>query len=112
MRSTERFTGLANVYGQARPTYPPELVRWCLEQAPAPGSRLHLQRILPTVEHIHDAHLIFKDPVNHLVVTDHQAPMAKPLVLEPRFHLTTEGELFQQACTGEYVLNDAIGHGR
>ncbi|MBK8613096.1 MAG: class I SAM-dependent methyltransferase [Flavobacteriales bacterium] len=37
MRSTERFTGLATIYGQARPTYPPELVRWCLEQAPAPG---------------------------------------------------------------------------
>jgi len=37
MRSTERFTGLANVYGQARPTYPPELLHWCLEQAPAPG---------------------------------------------------------------------------
>ncbi|MBK9075311.1 MAG: class I SAM-dependent methyltransferase [Flavobacteriales bacterium] len=37
MRSTERFTGLANIYGQARPTYPQELVRWCLEQAPAPG---------------------------------------------------------------------------
>jgi|GEM_PF-3980166 SAM-dependent methyltransferase len=37
MRSTERFTGLANLYGQARPTYPPELVRWCLEQVPAPG---------------------------------------------------------------------------
>lgn len=34
MRSTERFTGLANVYGQARPTYPQELVRWCLEQTP------------------------------------------------------------------------------
>jgi 16S rRNA G1207 methylase RsmC len=32
MRSTERFTGLADVYGQARPTYPTELVRWCLEQ--------------------------------------------------------------------------------
>jgi len=29
--------GLANIYGQARPTYPPELVRWCLEQVPAPG---------------------------------------------------------------------------
>ena len=37
MRSTERFTGLATIYGQARPTYPQELVRWCLEQAPAPG---------------------------------------------------------------------------
>lgn len=37
MRSTERFTGLANVYGQARPTYPLELVRWCLEQVPAPS---------------------------------------------------------------------------
>ncbi len=37
MRSTERFTGLANIYGQARPTYPLELVRWCLEQAPAQG---------------------------------------------------------------------------
>ncbi len=37
MRSTERFTGLATIYGQARPTYPPELVRWCLEQAPAPS---------------------------------------------------------------------------
>ena len=36
MRSTERFTGLANSYGQARPSYPPELVRWCLEQAPSP----------------------------------------------------------------------------
>ena len=36
MRSTERFTGLANVYGQARPTYPLELVRWCLEQAASP----------------------------------------------------------------------------
>jgi hypothetical protein len=36
MRSTERFTGLATIYGQARPTYPQELVRWCLEQAPAP----------------------------------------------------------------------------
>ncbi len=33
MRSTERFTGLANIYGQARPNYPPELLRWCLEQA-------------------------------------------------------------------------------
>ncbi len=28
---------LASIYGQARPTYPPELVRWCLEQAPSPG---------------------------------------------------------------------------
>lgn len=37
MLSTERFTGLATIYGQARPTYPPALVRWCLEQAPAPG---------------------------------------------------------------------------
>lgn len=37
MRPTERFTGLATIYGQARPTYPPELVRWCLEQAPTPG---------------------------------------------------------------------------
>ena len=36
MRSTERFTGLANVYGQARPTYPLELLRWCLEQVPCP----------------------------------------------------------------------------
>ena len=36
MRSTERFTGLATIYGQARPTYPEELVRWCLEQAAAP----------------------------------------------------------------------------
>jgi len=36
MRSTERFTGLANIYGKARPTYPVELVRWCLEQAPSP----------------------------------------------------------------------------
>lgn len=37
MRSTERFTSLANIYGQARPTYQQELVRWCLEQVPAPG---------------------------------------------------------------------------
>jgi SAM-dependent methyltransferase len=36
MRSTERFTGLATLYGQARPTYPAELVHWCLEQAPSP----------------------------------------------------------------------------
>ena len=36
MRSTERFTGLANSYGQARPTYREELVCWCLEQLPAP----------------------------------------------------------------------------
>jgi SAM-dependent methyltransferase len=37
MHPTERFTGLATIYGQARPTYPPELVRWCMEQAPKPG---------------------------------------------------------------------------
>jgi SAM-dependent methyltransferase len=33
---TERFTGLAEVYGQARPSYPAELVDWCIAQAPAP----------------------------------------------------------------------------
>lgn len=37
MHPTERFTGLATLYGQARPTYPVELVRWCLEQVPAPS---------------------------------------------------------------------------
>lgn len=36
MRSTERFTGLADAYGQARPSYPPALVQWCLERAPDP----------------------------------------------------------------------------
>jgi restriction endonuclease Mrr len=36
MRSTERFNGLATIYGQARPTYPLDLVHWCLEQATAP----------------------------------------------------------------------------
>ena len=54
MRSTERFTGLATIYGQARPTYPQELVRWCLEQAPSPGYRgpgLRHRHLHPPVRH-------------------------------------------------------------
>lgn len=58
MRSTERFTGLANIYGQARPTYPQDLVRWCLEQAPAPGLIVDLgcgtgisTRLFATISH-------------------------------------------------------------
>ncbi|MBX2980927.1 MAG: hypothetical protein KF905_16690 [Flavobacteriales bacterium] len=42
MRLTESFTGLATLYAQARPTYPPELVRWCLERAQAAGGIVDL----------------------------------------------------------------------
>ena len=34
---TDRFTGLAGLYGQARPSYPPELVRWCSDRVPPHG---------------------------------------------------------------------------
>jgi SAM-dependent methyltransferase len=34
---TDRFTGLAGLYGQARPSYPPVLVAWCLGLAPEPN---------------------------------------------------------------------------
>lgn len=35
-RPTERFTGLSDLYAKARPSYPPEIIQWCLEQLAEP----------------------------------------------------------------------------
>jgi len=35
-KTTERFTGLSDLYAKARPSYPPEIIQWCLDLLPAP----------------------------------------------------------------------------
>ena len=35
-RPTERFTGLSDLYSKARPSYPPEIIQWCLDLLTAP----------------------------------------------------------------------------
>ena len=35
-RPTERFTGLSDLYAKARPSYPPAIIRWCLDLLPTP----------------------------------------------------------------------------
>ena len=35
-KPTERFTGLSELYAKGRPSYPPEIIQWCLDQLPTP----------------------------------------------------------------------------
>lgn len=44
------------------------------------------------------------------LVAHHHAAVSLPFVLQPRFHLSSEGELFQQVRYGKDVVNDAVGH--
>lgn len=68
----------------------------------------HLPRILPAVEHIHNAHLVLVHAINHLEIANHHTPVSQLFVLQSGFYLPTEWELFQQTCYGQDVLNDLV----